>query len=219
MASNTNATDPVTINGTNENIINVISTKVDNTRPPDKVSNDNNELMDFFRKFIRENKTITIPEQYNKGNHDECKSECYRIMQEFLLQVKTYIKIKSVINLIDKNITTLKNVNIDGIDFLAEQEIQNPNPVDNNVNGSLFQDNVYQLLVDTYNKIPNTTWTCQYRRSELLQNRGLILEQMNQEETAFKNTANRLNEYLSRLMKYKARKSVFDFVTQGLDAL
>ena len=222
MASTTVANDSVKLDGTNEShVINVITTndKCDNpTKVDHTLKNYNSDLMNIFKMSIREIKTVVILEPYSEGLHKECKSECQRIMQEYLTQVRTYDKIKSVMDLIDKNITLIKNASIDGVDFLAEDNVLN-SQADNKVNGDLFHDDMYKLLADTYDRMPCSTWTCQYRKSELVQHRGQIMEQLTQSKTTFQNTAVRLNEFLSKLMKYKAQKSVFDFVFQRLDAL
>ena len=185
------------------------------------MSNNNqmSNVMEILHKYIRNNGNIVIEENYNVDRHNECKTEVNRAMLEFLTQIKTYVQIKTVIDSIDTIITSLQNIQLNNVIFVLENEPLQPinQVIDQNL--PHFQNNIYQLLENTYNRLPPSTWQCPYRRSELVQNRGNIHEQLIQTEINLTNIAIRLNEHLSRLVKIKNQKVLFDFISNSLDAL
>ncbi len=178
-----------------------------------------NNIAEILHKHIRENKNVVIDENYNVDRHNECKIEVERLIFEFLTHTKTYVQIKIVLESVDTHITSLQNIQLNNVNFALENDYQ---PQNNEIIGQNlphFQDNIYQLLENTYNRLQPSIWQCQYRRSELVQNRHNISNQLLEAETNLANIAIRLNEHLSRLIKIKNQKSVFDFVSNSLDIL
>jgi hypothetical protein len=104
-----------TSNGSgNINTINVIDVVIETVeKDKDVVSvKSENPLMNLFKRFIREDKNANIPDIYTVGTHNEYKSECQRLMREFLTHIKTYEKIKSVMDSIDSVIDSLCKINL-----------------------------------------------------------------------------------------------------------
>jgi hypothetical protein len=178
-----------------------------------------NNIMEILHRYIRNNQNVVIEENYNVDRHNECKTEVNRVMLEFLTHVKTYVQIKSVVDSVDTIITNLQNIQLNNVNFALENNNQPQNNPVVELNLPRFENNIYQLLENTYNQLPPSIWQCQYRRSELVQNRDNIHNQFIQSETNLTNIATRLNEHLSRLVKIKNQKVVFDFVANSLNAL
>ena len=93
-----------------------------------------------------------------------------------------------------------------------------PNPIIPPINLA-FQDNVYQLLEDTYQRLPSCPWICPFRRSQLIENRINISQQLVSAKTNLNAIATTLIQSLSKLIKIKTQKVVFDFMSNSLDAL
>jgi hypothetical protein len=203
--------------GDNINVINVVDTVLSTATPDMTELSRKRNRAELFKQFVRNNQAVEIPVVYSAGTHNEYKSECQRLMRDFLTNMKIYEKIKSVLDSINTIVETLCEISIDGVSFVDELDTtqQNANVIANKP----FQDSVYQLLEDTYGHLPDCNWTCPYRKSELIQNRGHVIEHLAQAKTNLNATATTLNEFLSKLIKIKQQKTVFDFVSERLDTL
>jgi hypothetical protein len=140
-------------------------------------------------------------------------------MRDFLAQVKKYEQINAVINSIDGVINTLRSVELLDIVFAEDPIVGQSNANIIPCENPIFQESVYQLLDDTYQQLPASKWVCPHKRSELVQHRENIVVEITLVETAMANIANKLSEFLSKLVKIKAQKTFFDFVSNRLDAL
>ena len=173
---------------------------------------------DMFRKYIRK-VPVEIPALYTNGQHGEYKSEVQRIMKNFLECVKIYERKLALLNSIDNVLSTLHAVQLDGVTFADDQVVEPAKVVQGPCANPCFQENVYQLLEETYQRLPPSTWVCPYRRSDLVQNRGNIVEQLAQTEADMVGIANNLSEFFSKLIKSNAHKTVYEFVSSRLEDL
>ena len=178
-----------------------------------------NPIRNILRNYVYENRQVIVPENYSEVTHNECKTNVERDIKQFINLVKTNVQIKEVLDLIGQHVTNLRNIMLNDITFIDELENNQNNQNNQNDQRVYFPENVYQLLENTYNNLLVSIWQCPYRRSELIQNRANIEELLTQNERNLLESATRLNESLSRLLKIKAQKTLFDYICNGLDNL
>ena len=190
------------------------------TQSSNRIVGTHTELKIKFMINIRKNTGVQIQENYTKGYHEEIKSETSRIMREYLILFKRHEKIGQVKTAIENIENQLQVTELVGVTFEADNQVAPPQArIEEPCIHPPFDDNVYQLLENTYCHVPESTWVCPYRKLELIQNKGNIIESLHQAKIEMDNCATRLNEFLSKLIKIKEQKFVFDFVANGLDEL